>query len=50
MAHSEYVANVQGFSAYSVPEKGTYSRKGGLNVFKVMGYSLALFSIVVALF
>ena len=50
MARSEYSVNVQGFSAYAVPSKGTYSRKGGLNVFKVVGYGLSLFSVVVALF
>lgn len=50
MSRSEYAANVEGFSAYAVPEKGVYSRKAGLNVFKVVGYGLAMFSIVVALF
>lgn len=50
MSRSEYVANTEGFSAYAMPSKGTYSRKAGLNVFKACGYGLALFSIVVALF
>lgn len=50
MSRSEYVSNTEGFSAYTTPSNGTYSRKDGLNVFKVVGYGLALFSIVVALF
>jgi hypothetical protein len=39
MSRSEYVANVQGFSACSNKGRAAkVSGKGGLNVFKTMGF------------
>ena len=38
MARSEYTANVQGFSACSNKGRAAKVSKGGVNLFKLMGF------------
>lgn len=39
MSRSEYVANVQGFSACASKGRAAKVSKGGLNVFKLAGFA-----------
>lgn len=39
MARSEYTANIQGFSACASKGRATKVNKGGLNVFKLLGFA-----------
>lgn len=38
MARSEYVANIQGFSACSAKGRAAKVSKGGVNLFKLAGF------------